>query len=82
MGSPNIVAGVIGQYTCDHNGDGSATSAHLQKPFYTFVTAAGVLYIADSGNNLIRKVMTPTVANIVCLLFTYQNLYICRWRPV
>ena len=43
----------------DAVGDGCpGTQATLYKPFQPFVDAAGNVYIADQGNNLIRKVST------------------------
>ncbi len=43
----------------DNIGDGCpGTQATLYKPFQPFVDAAGNVYIADQGNNLIRKLST------------------------
>ncbi len=42
---------------CGYSGDGSAaTSAQLDEPFGVFVDGSGNIFIADSGNNLIRVV--------------------------
>jgi sugar lactone lactonase YvrE len=52
-----VFAGVVNQ--CGYNGVGSnmkATAAYLNSPYGLGFDAAGQLYIADSGNDLIRKV--------------------------
>jgi trimeric autotransporter adhesin len=42
-------------------GDGGpATSAHLNVPFGVAVDASGNVYIADSGNNVVRKISSST----------------------
>ncbi len=55
--------------TCDYSGDGAAaTSAQLCAPGGVFVDGSGNIYIADSGNNVIRVVnpgATPvTIAGV------------------
>jgi hypothetical protein len=46
---------------CGYAGDGGvATSAQLDEPFGVFVDGTGNIFIADSGNNLIRVVNTTT----------------------
>jgi sugar lactone lactonase YvrE len=48
---------VAGTGTAGSTGDGGApTSAKLNSPGNVFATAAGVLYIADTGNHKIRRV--------------------------
>ena len=48
---------VAGNGTLDYTGDGGlATSASLNSPFGVFVDASGNIFIADYGNNRIRKV--------------------------
>jgi sugar lactone lactonase YvrE len=50
---------------CCFNGDGiPATDAYLFSPRQLAVTASGVLYIADSGNNRVRRVPLQTIAQI------------------
>jgi sugar lactone lactonase YvrE len=54
-----IISTVAGTGTAGYNGDGGpATSAQLDVPMGVAVEAAGNLFIADGGNNRIRKV-TP-----------------------
>jgi sugar lactone lactonase YvrE len=52
-----IISTVAGSGIKGYNGDeGPATAAQLNKPFGVAVDSAGNLYIADTGNDLIRKV--------------------------
>src|SRR6266550_2935038 len=47
--------------SCNYSGDGgAATSATLSSPYGIFVDASGNLFIADSGNNVIREVVAAT----------------------
>ncbi len=52
---------------------GSATSALLASPFSAVVDAAGNIYIADSGDNRVRKVDTTGV--ISAYAFTGKNAF-------
>jgi uncharacterized protein (TIGR03437 family) len=53
------ISTVAGNGTAGFGGDGgSATSAQLNLPFGVAVDAAGNLYIAEFGNNRVRKVST------------------------
>jgi RHS repeat-associated protein len=55
--APGIIDTVAGNGTAGHSGDGgAATSAELNEPFGVAVDTAGNIYIADNGNNRIRKV--------------------------
>ncbi len=57
-GAGNIST-VAGNGTAGYGGDGGpATNAELQSPVGVAVDSAGNLYIADQGNNVIRKVAT------------------------
>jgi N-acetylneuraminic acid mutarotase len=59
--STGIITTVAGNGTWGYSGDGgTATSAELFSPFGVAVDASGNLYIADSGNNRIRKVTAST----------------------
>ncbi|MEI9977635.1 MAG: MBG domain-containing protein [Edaphobacter sp.] len=55
------ISTVAGVGTAGYAGDGaSATSAQLRSPAKVIVDAAGNLYIADTGNNVIRYVSANT----------------------
>jgi glucose/arabinose dehydrogenase len=57
--SLTVVAGISG--SCSYSGDnGSATSATLNNPYGVAVDSSGNLYIADDGNNVVRKVDAST----------------------
>jgi sugar lactone lactonase YvrE len=48
---------LVGTGTLGHTGDGGpATAARLNKPYDVRFSPAGNLYIADTGNNVIRRV--------------------------
>jgi sugar lactone lactonase YvrE len=57
-GEVTSVAGVLGSFG---PGDGPAAQAHFSLPGYLAVDSAGVIYVADGGNCLIRKI-TPDLA--------------------
>ena len=54
-GTQTIMAGAVGQVG---SADGQGAAASFNRPFGLAVDASGNLYIADAGNNKIRK-MTP-----------------------
>jgi trimeric autotransporter adhesin len=57
----NIISTVAGNHTCGYTGDGgSATAAELSTTSGVQADSAGNLYIADSGNCVIRKVTKAT----------------------
>jgi sugar lactone lactonase YvrE len=59
MAGAGIISTIAGNGTAGYSGDGGpATSAELQAPVGIAVDSAGNLYIADQGNNVIRKVAT------------------------
>jgi len=61
-----IISTVAGNGTWGFSGDGgAATSAQLNLPFGVGFGAAGSLYIADSGNNRVRKVSPAGVISTV-----------------
>ena len=56
-----IITTVVGNGTDGYTGDtGPANSAELNGPFGVALDGAGNLFIADSGNNVIRKVTATT----------------------
>jgi uncharacterized protein (TIGR03437 family) len=60
--SAGIITTVAGSGNIGFTGDGGpALSAHLTSPRGLFIDASGALYIADSGNNMIRKVVAGTI---------------------
>ena len=59
--STSIVTTIAGVGTFGSTGDGGlATSAKIRTPFGVCVDASGNVYIADTGNNKIRKITTST----------------------
>ena len=58
---PAIITTVAGNGTAGYSGDGGpATAAELNDPDGVAVDSAGDLFIADSGNNVIREVDSST----------------------
>jgi sugar lactone lactonase YvrE len=54
--SSGDITTVVGNGTSGYSGDdGATTSAELNSPYGTAVDSSGNIYIADSGNNVIRK---------------------------
>jgi trimeric autotransporter adhesin len=61
-----IIITVAGNGASGFSGDGGlATAAKLNKPLGVAVDSAGNLYIADTGNNLIRKVTPAGIISTV-----------------
>jgi trimeric autotransporter adhesin len=59
-GALTVIAGTPG--SCGYSGDGAAaTSAQLSDPIGLALDSAGDLFIADSGNCIVREVMAPLV---------------------
>jgi sugar lactone lactonase YvrE len=57
----NIITTVVGTGTAGYSGDGGpATSARLFDPSGVALDSAGNLYIADSDNNVVRRVTAST----------------------
>lgn len=57
---------VAGNNTLGYAGDGgAATSANLYAPAAIVLDSSGNLYIADAGNNVVRKVASGTISTIV-----------------
>ncbi|UCG21992.1 MAG: hypothetical protein JSU80_05300 [Deltaproteobacteria bacterium] len=60
-GSTKIITTVAGNGSADYLGDGGqATLASLKKPRGVFVDSSQNIYVADTDNNVIRKVDTTT----------------------
>ena len=56
------VAGSIGSIG---GGDGTGAAAHFNAPFAIAVDGAGILYVADSDNSMIRKISTAGVVQTI-----------------
>ncbi len=66
VSAAGIVTTVAGTGTSGYNGDNiAATTARLSAPARISFDAAGNLYIADSGNNRVRKVSTAGIITTV-----------------
>ena len=62
VGTNGIITTVAGNGTAGYLGDGgAATNAEMSEPYGVAVDATGNLFIADSGNNVIRKVGTDGI---------------------
>jgi len=64
----SLIHTVAGNHTAGFSGDnGPATSAELSAPADVAVDAFGDIFIADTGNNVVREVLAtgPTAGNIV-----------------
>jgi len=56
-----IITTVAGNGTADYSGDGkAATSAEIQVPRSVVLDSSGNIFIADTGNNVIREVTAST----------------------
>ncbi len=65
------ISTVAGNGTAGYTGDGAAaTSAELTSPTGIAIDKAGNLYIADSGNNVIRKVTSAGTISTIAGSFT------------
>ncbi len=66
VGSSGVITTVAGNGSNNYNGDGGAAiTAALNRPLGVTIDAAGNLYIADTGNNVIRKVNTQGIISTV-----------------
>jgi sugar lactone lactonase YvrE len=68
VGPTGIITTVAGSNSVGFSGDGGpATSAQLKAPAAIALDPAGNMYIADSGNNRVRKVSAATgIINTIC----------------
>ena len=63
--SNGVITTVAGNGTYGYSGDnGPATSAQLDQPYGVAVDSAGNLYIADTGNQRIRKVSNGVITTV------------------
>jgi uncharacterized protein (TIGR03437 family) len=63
--SNGAIIPVAGNRTSGFSGDnGPSTSAQLNSPFSVTVDSAGNLYIADSGNNRVRKISNGVITTV------------------
>jgi hypothetical protein len=63
--SNGVIGTVAGTGTSGYSGDnGPATAAQLNWPGGVAVDASGTLYIADTGNHVIRKVSDGTISTV------------------
>ena len=60
-----IISTVAGSGMQGYNGDGAALLTRLDSPYGVALDSAGDLYIADSGNNRIRKVIAVGQGTVV-----------------
>src|SRR5262245_50076608 len=66
VGSSETISTVAGDGTGGYSGDGGpATSAELHGPNGVKLDAAGNLFIADNGNNRIRKVNSAGIISTI-----------------
>lgn len=71
-----IITTVVGTGTPGYNGDGaSGTLTQVNYPSGLAVDAAGNLYIADLGNNRVRKLSAPTANGTVSTVATLTSPY-------
>jgi uncharacterized protein (TIGR03437 family) len=60
-----VISTAAGNGTLGYSGDnGPATAAQLNTPYGVAVDSAGNLYIADSGNNVIRKLSNGVITTV------------------
>jgi len=71
-----IISTVAGNGIAAFSGDGgAATSASINSPYGVAVDNAGNLYIADSGNNRIRKVINPGGVTTAAISYSQAGPY-------
>lgn len=69
-----ILSRVAGTGVVGYNGDGGlATSANLNTPSGLTIDQQGNLYIADNGNNVIRKVNSNGIISTIVGMFHFQS---------
>jgi len=73
--SGGIINTVAGTTFCYYNGDGLATSALLNQPVLLAVDSAGNLFIADSGNCLVRRLSGGMLTTVAGLQATFADMH-------
>jgi hypothetical protein len=64
--TPSSFTAVAGSDARGYNGDGPATESYLNEPNGIGLDPSGALYIADTGNNLVRNVANPGYVSGSC----------------
>lgn len=59
-----VISTIAGVGTAGFNGDGAAATAYLSDPSGLAVDAAGDLYVADTGNNLVREISNGQILSV------------------
>jgi hypothetical protein len=73
INASGIVSTIAGNHTVGYSGDGSAaTAAALDSPYAVAADRSGSLYIADYGNNVIRKVDTGIITTYAGTMGVYS----------
>jgi uncharacterized protein (TIGR03437 family) len=76
VSASGIITTVAGNGCCGYSGDGQqATAAALTYPQGVAVDASGNLYIADTGNNVIRKVSAGGIITTIAGRFGQVGFY-------
>ena len=66
VGANGIITTIVGNGQAEYSGDGgAASSATVASPYGVAIDGSGNLFIADSGNNCIRKVDTNGIITTV-----------------
>lgn len=66
VNTAGIISTIAGNGTSGYSGDGgNSLDALLYGPSGISVTASGIIYVVDGGNNVVRKIAAPTAVNTV-----------------
>ncbi len=65
VNTTGYISTIAGTGVCGYSGDGGpATSATLNNPYSVYVDSHDVVYIADTNNNVIRKLTGETITTV------------------